>query len=294
MIRSMTGFGDASAQHEGVQFGVEIRSVNNKYLKAIIRIPERLAVLEPALEQQVRHRLARGTVTVTISCTEVGETAAHTINKQALGRYLAELRSIEGVDASHIDPASLLHLPGVLTAPEDDGTTHTKARAALERLLDQALDHLVAMRTREGIALRDDLAAHHDLIRTRLDRIAELAPGVVAEYEKRLKTRLENLLAEFDVHTQPADLIREVAVYAEKTDIAEEIARLGEHLRHFHDLLHDADERPIGRTLDFLAQELLREANTIASKSPDAEISRLTVEIKGAIDRIKEQVQNAE
>ncbi len=101
-------------------------------------------------------------------------------------------------------------------------------------------------------------------------------------------------MSEFDVQSDQAEIIREIAVYAEKTDIAEEIARLGEHLVHFGELLENNDDRPMGRTMDFLAQELLREANTIASKSPDATMSRLIVEIKGAIDRIKEQVQNAE
>ena len=294
MIRSMTGFGDASAQVDGVQYTVEVRSVNNKYLKAVIRTPERLAVLEPALEAQLRRRLARGTVTLTVTCTEVGAAAAHSINIPALQRYMDQLGTLKGIDPSRLDPGSLLALPGVLAPPGDEDHGIGAARAALEPLVEQAVDHMISMRTREGLALREDLMAHHDLIRTRLDRIAVLAPTVVAEYERRLKSRLETLLREFDVRSEPADLIREVAVYAERTDIAEEVARLTEHLRHFRELLTSDDERPLGRTLDFLAQELLREANTIASKSPEAEISRLCVEIKGAIDRIKEQVQNAE
>ncbi len=290
----MTGFGDASAKAGATQYTVEIRSVNNKYLKTIIRIPERLAVLEPVIESAMRRRLARGTVTVTVSCADVGEGAAHTLNTEALKRYLDQLGAIEGVDASRVDPSALLSLPGVLVPPSEDGASIAEARAALEPLLDLATDHLISMRNREGLALREDLMSHHDLIADRLVIIRERAPQVVREYELRMKSRLEALLAEFDVSTEPKDVIHEVAVYAEKTDIAEEVTRLTEHLRHFAELLDSDDERPIGRTLDFLAQELLREANTIASKSPDAETSRLCVEIKGAIDRIKEQVQNAE
>lgn len=290
----MTGFGDASAKAGNTQYTVEIRSVNNKYLKTIIRIPERMAVLEPVIESAVRRRLARGTVTVTVSCADVGEGAAHTLNTQALKHYIDQLATIEGVDASRVDPSALLSLPGVLAPPADDGATIAETRAALEPLLDVAIDHLISMRTREGSALGEDLMSHHALISDRLDVVRERAPKVVRDYELRMKSRLEALLAEFDVSTEPADVIHEVAVYAEKTDIAEEIARLTEHLKHFAELLDSTDERPIGRTLDFLAQELLREANTIASKSPDAETSRLCVEIKGAIDRIKEQVQNAE
>ncbi|GJM19016.1 MAG: YicC family protein [Phycisphaeraceae bacterium] len=290
----MTGFGDATARDAGVQYTLEIRSVNNKYLKTIVRVPERLAVLEPVIESHLRRRLARGTVTVTLSCAEIGEAAAHQLNAEALTRYVRQLGAIEGIDAAKIDPGSLLALPGVLTPPAEDGSKTTAARAAIEPLLAQATDHLVSMRTREGLALREDLVSHHDLIADRLEKIRVRAPEVVEEYQRRLKSRLEALLAEFDVRSEPADLIREVAVYAEKTDIAEEVARLTEHLRHFRELLDSEDDRPIGRTLDFLAQELLREANTISSKSPDAEASRLCVEIKGAIDRIKEQVQNAE
>ena len=150
------------------------------------------------------------------------------------------------------------------------------------------------MRTREGIALHDDLAGHLDFIAERLAQINEFAPGVVSDYERRLKARMESLIGESGAEVDNGELIREIAVYAEKTDIAEEISRLGEHLIHFRDMLGDESGRPIGRTMDFLAQELLREANTIASKSPDAKMSRLIVEIKGAIDRIKEQVQNVE
>ena len=157
-----------------------------------------------------------------------------------------------------------------------------------------SLEHLIAMRSREGIALHDDLAGHLDFIAERLAQINEFAPGVVGDYEKRLKVRMESLISDSGAEIDHGDLIREIAVYAEKTDIAEEISRLGEHLIHFRDMLGDESGRPIGRTMDFLAQELLREANTIASKSPDAKMSRLIVEIKGAIDRIKEQVQNVE
>ena len=124
--------------------------------------------------------------------------------------------------------------------------------------------------------------------------MAELAPGVVEAYERRLKQRIESLLKEAELRLDQVELVREIAVYAEKTDIAEEIQRLGAHLDQFLTLIDRRDGTPVGRTLDFLSQEMLREANTIASKSPDAEISKLVVEVKGAIDRIKEQVQNVE
>jgi uncharacterized protein (TIGR00255 family) len=150
------------------------------------------------------------------------------------------------------------------------------------------------MRMREGLLLREELIAHGELIEDRLAKIQGRAPEVVRDYENRLRARIDQMLKDAGLSLQPADLIREIAIYAERTDIAEEIARLGGHIRQFRDLLSNQDARSIGRTLDFLAQEMLREANTIASKSPDSEISRMTVEVKGAIDRIKEQVQNVE
>ena len=294
MIRSMTGFGDASGTVGTTAYQVEVRSVNNKYLKSIVRVPETLQSLEPELEQMIRAAVSRGSVVLTVTCERRDESAASTINQGALRAYAQQIAEALGRPVDQVDPSCLVTLPGVIQEQDAEENRLSEAREALKPLVELALEHMVSMRTREGSALSSDLTNHLGLIRTHLDEIVKLAPEVAGEYERRLKSRLESMLKEFDVETQQADIIREVAVYAEKTDIAEEIARLGEHLTHFGELLENGDDRPIGRTMDFLAQELLREANTIASKSPDATISRLIVEVKGAIDRIKEQVQNAE
>jgi uncharacterized protein (TIGR00255 family) len=290
----MTGFGDASSHAGAVAYGVEIRSVNNKFLKTTIRIPERLASLEPELEQMIRASVSRGSVTLTVTCSESGEAAAHTVNAAALKRYAEQIAGAVGVEVASLNLADLVTLPGVLQPPGDEEHRLQNARQAIRPLVELAVAHMVQMRTREGVALRDDLIGHLGFIEERLTRLTEIAPRVVVDYERRLKSRMEALLSDADVQTDPGVLVREIAIYTEKTDIAEELARLGEHLRHFRDMLEADEERPLGRTMDFLSQELLREANTIASKSPDAEMSRLIVEIKGAIDRIKEQVQNAE
>lgn len=290
----MTGFGDASSNDSGSVYAVEVRSVNNKFLKTSIRIPDRLASLEPEIEQIVRKMVSRGSVTVTVNCTETDEGAAQEINGAALRKYAQQIADSIGAPVDSISVAELVNLPGVLCPPSEESSRLGRARKAVRPLIELALEHLVAMRTREGIALHDDLAGHLDFISERLEQIAQIAPKVIADYEARLKSRMESLISDAGTDIDQPDLIREIAVYAEKTDIAEEIARLGEHLIHFKDLLGDDGTRPIGRTMDFLAQELLREANTIASKSPDAKMSRMIVEIKGAIDRIKEQVQNAE
>jgi uncharacterized protein (TIGR00255 family) len=292
----MTGFGEASAEIGGVHYFVEVRSLNSKYLKAIIRLPDAYQGLEAEMEAALRRRLARGTVTLTANCTDISESAAYEINHKALQRYVEQIRQTPSVSQGKVslDVSSLLGLPGVLQPPTDEEARLQRARAAFLPLLERACEGLTEMRRVEGQALREELLAHRNLIADRLEQISQRAPGVVAEYEARLKTRIETLLKAADVRLEPFELIREIAVYAERTDIAEEIARLTGHIEQFTSLLKDGSERPMGRTLDFLAQEMLREANTIASKSPDSGISRAIVEVKGAIDRIKEQVQNVE
>lgn len=296
MIRSMTGFGEASAMVDGVQYVVEVRSLNNKYFKSTIRLAEEYQGLEPEIESRLRSRVSRGTVVVTARANDSSQSAAYSINTAALSRYLEQLRALPAIDhkPGDVNIAQLLSLPGVLQPPLDGEDRFERARAAFVPLLDKAIDALIAMRAREGAVLAQDLHDHRTFIAQRLEQISTRAPGVIADYELRLKARIEALLAGAEARVQESDLIREIAVYAERTDIAEETKRLAAHLDQFNELLTASSAKPIGRTLDFLTQEMLREANTIASKSPDAEISRATVDIKGAIDRIKEQAANVE
>ena len=296
MIRSMTGFGEASAHIDGAHFFLEVRSLNNKYFKASIRLPDDLQGLEAPLEAILRRKLARGAITVTARCSDASESAAHEINHQALSRYIDQLGKVRQIQSGKatFDAAALLNLPGVLQSPTDNQEAHDRARHALSDLLDKALVDLVIMRQTEGEALAQDLMKHHKVIVDRIAIIAERSPEVVEEYHQRLRSRVEKMLQNVGAAVEPGDLIREVAIYAERSDIAEEIARLSGHMEQFKLLVTGDSDEPVGRTLEFLAQEMLREANTLASKSSDADLSRCAVEIKGAIDRIKEQVQNAE
>jgi uncharacterized protein (TIGR00255 family) len=295
----MTGYGEASVHADGVHYFLEVRSLNNKYFKGVIRLPEEYQSLEAELEARLRERINRGTVTLTASCTDESASAAHTVNRHVLQSYLAQLQEArtlapQGAPPLSIDAASLLALPGVLQPPSHEEDRLHRARTAFLGLADKALDSLVAMREREGAALSKDLESQRQFIADRLAQISVRSPEVITEYEKRLKSRIEQMLREADLKVEVGDLIREIAIYAERIDIAEETKRLTGHLEQFGDLISQPDYRPIGRTLDFVAQEMLREANTIASKSPDAATSRWTVEIKGAIDRIKEQAANVE
>jgi len=295
----MTGFGDAAAPLGGGQCHVELRSLNNRYFKASIRLPEALLPLEPELEAHLRRLIARGSVTLTVKLLIADEAAAHRVNEAALMRYLDHLETIHkkvGLHDHHvnIDLTALLGMPGVLQQADDGESLVESARPLLLGLIEQACARMAAMRATEGRALAQDISAQVRAIRERTDLIAKRAPTVVEEYHVRLRARIDDLLARAELVVDQHDLVREVAIFAERSDISEEITRLRGHLDHLEQTIEADTSEPAGRTLDFLTQEMLREANTIASKSNDAAISRAIVEVKGAIDRIKEQVQNVE
>ncbi len=295
MIRSMTGFGEASTQTDGVRYALEIRSVNNRYFKAQIRLPDELAGVEAELESALAKRLSRGSVIVTVRFSDSSASAAGRINVKAVESYVRQLLAIPGLDhdSLRIDMGAILALPGVVVA--DSGEERLQnAKRALLNLVDEACDKMLAMRAREGRMVLEDLLKHSRAIDEHLVIVKQRVPVTVELYQERLRQRMESLLAESGATVRDEDLLREVAVYAERTDIAEEVARLEGHLQQYREIIMAENAEPAGRTLDFLSQELLREANTIASKCLDVEISRRIVEIKGAIDRIKEQVQNVE
>jgi uncharacterized protein (TIGR00255 family) len=295
MIRSMTGFGVASTEVDGARYVVEVRSLNSKYFKALVRLPEDLQGLEGELEPALARRLSRGSVVLTVRFSDVSADAAARINAKALRQYLDQLRAAAGGGKAdlNVDMGALLALPGVVISDTGEALIE-RARPVLLGLVDEACARVLAMRSREGVTLHDELHRHRRQIADRLAVIGRRAPEVVEQYRLRLRERINALLAESSTAMRDEDLIREVAVYAERSDITEEVARLQGHLEQFAEIIDAADEEPAGRTLDFLSQEMLREANTIASKCLDVEISREIVEVKGGIDRIKEQVQNVE
>ena len=297
----MTGFGDAACEADGVHYSLELRSVNNRYFKVSCRLPDELAALEGDIELQLRRRITRGSLTAVLHFKDTSASAAHEINEPALRHYLSHVKLVEKEAQSGpgergsvtIDLGSLLSLPGIVQPPDQTALV-TRARPAVGNLLEQACDKLLAMRRTEGQTLVDDLTRHCHLISERIGIIEGRAPEVVETYHQKLRTRVDQLMARAQIKLEEADLIREVAIFAEKSDTAEELQRLRAHLDQFGQILRQQTNEPAGRTLDFLAQELLREANTIASKCNDVSISQVVVEIKGAIDRIKEQVQNIE
>ena len=296
MLRSMTGFGSSSSVLDGLQFSVEIRSVNNKYLKAQIRVPDELLSLEAELESALGRRVARGSLAVTVRQEGAASADSVKVDSDLVNQLVSLLESSvpEGLaERCTIDLAGLLEVPGVLIQ-EPVSALIERARPVLLELLGEACDAMIAMREREGLILRDDLLGFRESILERLTRVEARAPMVIEQYQQRLRQRMEQLLEDVGGSVAQEDLLKEVGIYAERTDISEEIVRLSGHLDQFKELISNESGDPVGRTLDFLSQEMLREANTIASKSADGEISRNIVEIKGLIDRIKEQSANVE
>ena len=291
MLRSMTGFGTATETVDGCRFVIEARAVNGRYLKCHIRLPEEFQGLEQGLEEIVSRSLDRGTVTVTVRVSGTSPDSGAVLDAHALDRYIEQIKPVSDKHGLSIQIADMLELPGVLI-PQVDDESRGRVVAIMHALLQQACDELDVMRCREGETLQHDLQGSLDEIREALEFIRDRSPVVVKLYEERLRQRMESLLSTVGATVADEDVVREVAIFAERSDIAEEIIRLGGHLDHFQELMESEVGDPVGRTLDFLSQEMLRESNTIGSKCLDSDVSRRIVLIKGAIDRLKEQVQN--
>jgi len=293
MIVSMTGFGDATAQRQGTHYSVEIRSLNNRFFKPVIKLPESVSGLEPEVETLLRQRLVRGSITFILKMRMDSAAAAYHINVDALKAYMSQLQAVAGIEnLVRIDLATLVQLPGVCQEPRDDSDEIATHGDAIRQLTGVAIDKLNAMRVREGQSLRADLMKHIKAIGASLSIVEKRAPFVIEDYHKRLSQRVNQLISKAELKLNESDLIKEVAIFAERADICEEIQRLTSHLEAFEHACGDGDHA--GRKLDFLTQEMLREANTIASKANDGAIATQVVEIKGLIDRLKEQVQNVE
>jgi uncharacterized protein (TIGR00255 family) len=294
----MTGFGDASSQSDEVHYSVELRSLNNKYFKCSVRLPDEFQGMEAELESQLRKHVSRGSFTLTVKFKANDTQAVSRVNDAAILTYLDHLETIHAKikdRAVQIDLTQLLALPGVLQPAQDEASLLAKSKPVVTKLLGEAIDKLMAMRVTEGQALAEDLLKQLDLIMDRMKQIGDRAPSVIEEYHQRLRARMDELLAKAELKADESALIREVAVFAERADISEEVTRMAGHVAQFQEIIAKGnDSEPVGRTLDFLAQEMLREANTIGSKSNDAQISRAMIEAKTSVDRIKEQVQNAE
>ncbi len=294
MALSMTGCGEGVVTEGGSTCRVEVRGVNNKHFKMVLRTRDGVSSLEPRIEEAVRRRVRRGTVQVTVDLAGAASPPARRLDKAQLAAYLDDLADFCATHDLPLprDADGLLSLPGIIVeAHADDGVTSAATWPLLSRALECALDGFVQMRRDEGESLAAAMRATCDELRGHAERIRQRVPDVTASARARLLDRVGKVLAELGTTLGEGDVAREVALLAERSDIDEELVRLVSHVDQFVRLL--GDESP-GRQLDFLAQELGREANTIASKSADVSIAHTVVELKTCIERLREQAQNLE
>lgn len=291
---SMTGYGKAEFADDRFRVVVEIRSVNHRYLKVVLRGGDALFAVESRIEETVRRHVSRGTITVWVTVEATGETLAPRLNETAAEAYWHQLTAL----AERLrlpepeDLTPLLSLPGVTELPEPDGTLYEQAWEAIEQALVRALEQLVAFRRREGAAMAAELKQLAERVRHQLRQVEARAPQVVEAYRDRLRERVRQLMEGTDVAVREEDLAREVSLFAERCDIHEEITRLTSHLDQFARLADQ--ERSEGRKLDFLTQEMFREINTIGAKANDAQIAHAVVEMKSLVERMRELLQNVE
>lgn len=290
----MTGYGYAEGQLNGVTYTVEIKTVNNRYFKVNMKLPETAAFLEEAVEKLLRRNLSRGTVNYVLRLKNAPVNVLFDIDETALQAIMERLNRIASSAniKCPIDIGSLLNLPGILEPASPDEEIAEQIKKTVLEISQEAIDKLKQMRAVEGTALEADLNKHCSAIKQDLDKICARSAIVLQKYAEKLKKRVNELLAGAKLKLDEETLAREVAIFAERSDISEEISRLDSHLQQ---LLQGCQANgQAGRRLDFISQEMLREANTIASKASDTEIIGFVVDIKCRIDRIKEQVQNIE
>lgn len=276
---------------------IELRSVNNRYLKVSLRAPESYQILEPEFEKVVRKLVRRGTVQVNLRVHRVRETQEQSLRLDVLKGYLNQVAKVAleiklPQEACNLLMGNVLHLPGIVPEGQVGAKTLDEDWPEIEKTLEIALTKLQSMRSTEGGVMALELMALRNKIVEHLGSIKVLIPQVMEAYKDRLLDRVRKLLESTEAQIQPSDLIREVAIFAERSDIAEEVTRLDSHLEQFGKVLEQ--EEGAGRKLEFLTQEMVRETNTMGSKAADVKITRHVVEIKGDLERIRELIQNVE
>lgn len=294
-MKSMTGFGRGLTAGEGFTVSVELKTMNNRFLDVHLRAGAELSSVEAALKKRIASRLSRGRVDMQVSLDRTVPTA-YELNRPLIAGYLGALQALQADFKLTGEPDinSILRLPGVMQTARDEASG--EVLAGVTAALDQALDELEAMRLQEGSQLAAEMNARLDVIEQQAAMIEAGARRQVEGYRGRLQKRIKELLqretTESGVELDPARLAQEVAYLADRSDISEEITRLRSHITQFRTILGETAEA--GKRLDFLLQELNREANTVLSKATDLEIKEAGLVLKTEIEKLREQVQNVE
>lgn len=296
MLLSMTGFGEARTETEGLTVGIELRALNNRHLKLTVRGTDPYPMYEAELEKVVRRHVRRGTITVHIRVQRSARSTELTLNSAALTTYIQQIR-VTCEDAGvpeYTGPllSGVLALPGVAPEAGHHGTPPDGEWPIVEQTLTAALQRLDTMRREEGQTMATELLSLHRTVTDELASVRGLLPTIASDYRRRLLDRVRLALTDAGVAVQPDHLIREVALFADRMDVSEEVTRLTAHLDQFADLVRKGEEA--GRKLEFVIQEMGREVNTLGSKAGDVSISRHVFEMKAALEKIRELVQNVE
>ncbi len=292
MIKSMTGYGNAKGIAEGLELSVELKSVNNRFLDTAVRMPRTYMFAEEAVKSAVQRHITRGKVDVFINIdSSNANDVVVKVNEPLLKGYLAAIRETAETYGVPNDATamSLCRLPDVLSVEKKEIDQEAMA-AAIEAVLERALQEYDAMRAKEGSKLRDDVASRIETILHMVQIVEEESPKTVAEYKARLEQKMRDVLESTNI--DESRILTEAAIFADKVAVDEETVRLRSHIAQMTDLINS--DGPVGRKLDFLVQEMNRETNTIGSKCQNASIAHVVVDIKAEIEKIREQIQNIE
>lgn len=292
MIRSMTGYGSAEVERDGQRLSAEIRSVNHRFFELSIRAPKLVSLFEDQIRQAIQDRFTRGKIMLSITWSGAGDAGeVLKINEPVVDRYVKLLEELRG--RYHLDSGlrleTLAALPDVFTW-EHTALSDEETWTLIEGLVSAVCENMNGMKAREGQALSKDLEERLKIIRDELEKVSTRAPLRPPEARERLMGRVQSLLA--DVEMDPIRIAQEIALMADRLDCTEECVRLAAHIDQFRSLIEGSELA--GRKLNFLLQEMNREANTIGSKANDVEIAHCVVVIKEELERLREQVQNVE
>ena len=291
-MKSMTGYGRAKEQRDGRTITVELRAVNHRYLDCTVKAPRQYGFLDDAVKKAAAARIARGKVEIFVGVEiEEGGDVAITVNHQLAKRYLDALHELSETYGLRDDVTvtTLAKMPDVLGSERIEQDAEAMTRDVLA-VFQQACDGFDQMRAKEGEKLAEDVRSRCAAIERMVGEVETRSPERVKEYREKLLARMQEVLA--DTSIDETRILTEAAIYADKTALDEETVRLRSHLHQMDGML--GETQPIGRKLDFLVQEMNREANTIGSKANDVALARIVVDIKGEIEKIREQIQNIE
>jgi uncharacterized protein (TIGR00255 family) len=290
-MHSMTGYGRGEATGKGTKITVEIQSVNKRQTEILVSLPSALTMMESEVRTKIDRSLHRGRVAVAISASGAAGGSLPVIDSELATRYLTQFKQLQRELSLPGDLTIdlILRSPGVISA-NAPGAFDSSVRSAIETALDLAIAQLLQMRAKEGSTLKRELLSRIRSIRQALAKVRKLQPRVTKRYRELLMERIRKIGLEIDV--DDVRLTKEVALFAERSDFSEELSRLESHLDQF--IAAANQEQAIGRTLEFIAQEIGRELNTLSAKANDAEISQIVVHCKAELEKIREQVQNVE